>query len=63
MLICTVMFNSLQPHGPPDRLLSPWNFPRKNTGVGSHSLLQGIFPKHGLYLMGASYVPEVKDLV
>ena len=24
------------------RLLFPWNFPGKNTGVGSHSLLQGI---------------------
>ena len=27
---------------PPDRLLSPWNSPGKNTAVGSHSLLQGI---------------------
>ena len=34
------MSNSLQPHG----LYSPWNSPDKNTGVGSHSLLQGIFP-------------------
>ena len=25
------------------RLLRPWNFPDKNTGVGSHSLLQRIF--------------------
>ena len=24
-------------------LLCPWNSPGKNTGVGSHSLLQGIF--------------------
>ena len=24
---------------------SLWNSPGKNTGVGSHSLLQGIFPK------------------
>ena len=23
---------------------SPWNSPGKNTGVGCHSLLQGIFP-------------------
>ena len=30
------------------RLLCPWNFPGKNTGVGSHSLLQGIFPAQGL---------------
>ena len=26
------------------RLLCPWNFPGKNTGVGCHFLLQGIFP-------------------
>ena len=30
--------------GKPTRLLCPWDFPGKNTGVGSHSLLQGIFP-------------------
>ena len=29
------------------KLLCPWNFPDKNTGVGSHSLLQGIFPTQG----------------
>ena len=34
------MSNSLQPHG----LYSPWNSPGQNTGVGSLSLLQGIFP-------------------
>ena len=27
----------------PARLLCPWDFSDKNTGVGSHSLLQGIF--------------------
>ena len=27
----------------PARLLYPWDFPGKNTGVGCHSLLQGIF--------------------
>ena len=32
------------------RLLCPWDFPGINTGVGSHSLLQGIFPTHGLNL-------------
>ena len=32
---------SLGPHGPqPARLLCPWNFPGKNTGVGCHFLLQ-----------------------
>ena len=34
------MSNSLWPHG----LYSPWNSPGQNTGVGSLSLLQGIFP-------------------
>ena len=42
---CSVVSNSLQPCGlQPTRLLHPWNSPGKNTGVGSHSLLQGIFP-------------------
>ena len=36
----SVVSNSLQPHG----LHSPWNSPDQNTGVGSLSLLQGIFP-------------------
>ena len=30
------------------RLLGPWNSPDKNTGVGCHFLLQGIFPTQGL---------------
>ena len=29
------------------RLLSPWNSPGKNTGMGGHSLLQGIFATQG----------------
>ena len=42
------MSNSLQPHGLwPARLLSPWNSPGKNTGVGSHCPLQGIFSIQG----------------
>ena len=32
----------------PPRLLCPWNSLGKNTGVGSHSLLQRIFPTQGL---------------
>ena len=35
-----VVSDSLPPHG----LNSPWNSPGQNTGVGSLSLLQGIFP-------------------
>lgn len=38
------MFDSLRLHG----LYSPWNFLGQNTGVGSLSLLQGIFPTQGL---------------
>ena len=40
----SVVSDSLQPHG----LYSPWNSPGQNTGVGSLSLLQGIFPTQGL---------------
>ena len=32
----------------PHRLYSPWNSPGQNTGVGSLSPLQGIFPTQGL---------------
>ena len=31
----------------PTRLLGPWDFPGKNTGVGCHFLLQGIFLTQG----------------
>ena len=45
----SVVFSSLQPHGlQPARLLCPQNSPGKNTGVGCHSLLQGIFLTQGL---------------
>ena len=39
---------SLLPHGLKHaRLFCPWNSPGKNTGMGSHSLLQGIFLTQG----------------
>ena len=38
------MSDSFQPHD----LYSPWNSPGHNTGVGSHSLLQGVFPTQGV---------------
>ena len=42
------MSDSLLPNGLlPTRLLCPRNSLGKNTGVGSHSLLQGIFPTQG----------------
>ena len=48
---------SLWRHGlQPTRLQCPWDFPGKNTGLGCHFLLQGIFPTQGsnpglLYLL------------
>ena len=44
MRACSVVFNSLQPHGlQPARLLCPWDFPGKNTERVCHFLLHGIF--------------------
>ena len=43
----SVVSDSLWPHGL-YRLFSPWDFPGKNTGVGCHFLLQGIFLTQGL---------------
>ena len=43
------MSDSLQPYGlEPARLLYPWDSPGKNTEVGCHALLQGIFLTQGL---------------
>ena len=44
----SVVSHPLQPYGQqPSRLLCPWNSPSKNTEMGCHSLLQGIFPSQG----------------
>ena len=49
--VCTCSLSPVQllrPHGlQPSRLLCPWNFPGKNTGVVCHFLLQGIFLTQG----------------
>ena len=46
---CPVMSNSLRPYGvQPTRLLCPQDCPDKNTGVGCHALLQGVFQTQGL---------------
>ena len=38
---CSVVSNSSRPHGlQPTRLLCPWDFPGKSTGVGCHCLLR-----------------------
>ena len=48
MFSCSVMSVSLQPHGLQlARLLCLWDSPCKNTGVGCHALLQGIFLMQG----------------
>ena len=39
----SVVSNSFRPHG----RYSLWNSPAQNSGVGSSSLLQGIFPTRG----------------
>ena len=44
----SVVSDSLRPYGlllP--RLLCPWDSPSKDTGVGCHALLRGIFPTQG----------------
>ena len=47
--VCSVVSDFLQSHGlQPARLLCPWDFPGKNTGVGCHFLLQGSFLTRGM---------------
>ena len=39
---------TLQPYGlQPTKLLCPWDFPDKNTGLACHFLFQGILPTQG----------------
>ena len=47
----SVISDSLQPYGLwPARFLCPWDSPGKDTGVGCHFLLQGIFLTQGANL-------------
>ena len=49
--VASVVSDSLRHYGLyPARLLCPWDSPGKNTGVGGHALLQGIFQTQGLNL-------------
>ena len=43
--VTSVVSDSLRPYGL--WLFCPWDPPDKNTGVGCHALLQGIFPTQG----------------
>ena len=48
MCACSVVSNSLWPHGlSPTRLLHPWDSPGENTVMGCHFLFQGIFLMQG----------------
>ena len=48
VLSCSVVSDSLWSHGlQPATPLCPWDSPGRNTGVGCHTLLQGIFPTQG----------------
>ena len=48
VLSWSVTFDSLQLHSlGPAKLLCPWSFPGKNTGVDCHFLCLGIFPAQG----------------
>ena len=46
--VCAKSLQSLRLPGPqPAKFLCPWDSPGKNTGVGCHALLQGIFSIQG----------------
>ena len=46
----SVVSDSFRPHGlQPTRLLYPWDFPGKSTGVGCHCLLWQILDNHHLF--------------
>ena len=51
-IVCAQALTHVRPFATPwlqpTRLLCPWNSPGKNTGVGCHALLYGIFPTQGL---------------
>ena len=50
----SVVSKSLRPHV----LYSPWNSPGQNTGGGSLSCLQGIFPTQGSRIAGEFFTAE-----
>ena len=72
---CSVVSNSLPSYGlQPARLLCPWDAPGKITGLGCHSLLQGVFPtqvpnpdllhcRHVLYCLGPQGSPNTEIML
>ena len=63
-VLCSCSVTKTWPHGlQPARLLCSWSFPGQSTGVGSHFLLQRIFPTQGsnpylLHWQAGSLTPE-----
>ena len=57
----SVKSSSLQPHGPqPSRLVCPWDFPSKNTGVDCHFLLRAAsWPRDWKFVSSTSPVLQV----
>ena len=50
---CSVVSDPQRPHGPqPSRLLRPWDFPGKSTGVGCHCLLPKEANRHNKIVEG-----------
>ena len=46
--LCPTLCDPIRPYGlQPTRILCPGDSPGKNTGVGCHALLQGIFQTNG----------------
>ena len=68
---CSVVSDSSRPRGlQPTRLLCPWDFPGKSTGVGCHCLLHTM-PEHikiyfvdlvGFESANSSHCPDLNDL-
>ena len=50
---CSVVSNSMRPHGARQAPLS-MDFPSRNTGVGCQALLQGVFPTQGSNLISCT---------
>ena len=60
----SVVFYFLRPNGlQPTRLLCPWDFPGKSTGVGCHCLLlsKSYLPLNYYHLFPLCYPPRVSD--
>ena len=58
------MSNPQRPHGlQPTRLLHPWDFPGRSTGVGCHCLLPGFPNHHQLPETAQTHIHQVSDTI